>query len=100
MFYLNPLSHKLPSLAHPLCSLRKYPWGIDKIQPWNCAERKLGPITVDNREYGRYSGEVQLLRRTFPADGRVNVIGQVAPAYLPLTFCVKNGSSFTLTPWS
>ena len=31
---------------------------------------------------------------------KVNVIGQIAPGYLPLAHCVKNGSAFTLTPWS
>lgn len=79
---------------------REYSCFGPRIAPWNCVERRAGCITVDNQEYGRYSGEVQLLRRPFPADSKVNVIGQIAPGYLPLAHCVKNGSAFTLTPWS
>lgn len=32
-------------------------------------------ITVDNDGYGRFSGEVQLVRSDLPVDGRVNVAG-------------------------
>lgn len=79
---------------------REYSCFGAQIQPWNCVERRLGSITVDNLSYGRYSGEVQMLRGDFPADPRVNVVGHVAPPYLPLALCVKRGASFALTPWS
>ena len=67
------------------------------IAPWNCVERTLGSITVDNQRYGRYSGEVQLLRTSFPADERVNVIGQVQEAWHVMTGCIRNGQKFVLT---
>lgn len=56
-----------------------------------------GTITVDNDLYGRYSGEIQLLRDDFPGDERVNVIGHVAEKYLPLLDCIKRGGRFALT---
>lgn len=67
------------------------------VAPENCAPRPRGSITLDNERYGRYSGEIQLLREDFPADGRVNVIGRVKPGYLPLADCIRNGSPFVLT---
>jgi hypothetical protein len=36
-------------------------------------------ITIDNEKYGRYSGELQIVRRALPADERVNVVGKIAP---------------------
>lgn len=78
---------------------REYSCFGPSIAPWNCVERKVGAITVDNQGYGRYSGEVQLLRRCFAPDARVNVVGQVLSPYLPLIDSVERGSCFALTPW-
>ena len=52
---------------------------------------------MDNDGYGRYSGEVQLLRSDLPADSRVNVVGQVEAPWLLLTDCVSRGAKFVLT---
>lgn len=89
-----------PSWLIRFAESREYSCFGPCIAPWNCVEREVGAITVDNQGYGRYSGEVQLLRRRFAPDPRVNVVGQVAPSYLPLAYCVQNGSPFVLTPWS
>lgn len=53
---------------------------------------------MDNRLYGRYSGEIQLVRQDLPADGRVNVIGRVAPRYQLLMDCIQRGSRFCMVP--
>lgn len=66
------------------------------VPPANCANRARGSLTLDNADYGRYSGEIQLTRKDFPADSRVNVIGKVPPAYLLLADCIQNGSRFLL----
>ncbi len=66
------------------------------VAPANCVSRTRGSITLDNADYGRYSGEIQLTRRDFPADPKVNVIGQVCEGYLPLCDCIQNGGRFTL----
>ena len=56
-----------------------------------------GSITLDNDGYGRYSGEVQLVRSDLPADSRVNVVGQVEMPWILLADCVRNGGKFVLT---
>lgn len=62
----------------------------------NCAPRPRGTVTVDNAGYGRYSGEVQLLRRDFGPDPRVNVIGRVCPRHRLLLDCIRRGGRFRL----
>lgn len=49
----------------------------DEIKPFNTVERKVGYITIDNKEYLRYSGELQICKKNLPADRRVNVVGKV-----------------------
>lgn len=49
------------------------------IEPENTTERGLGSITLDNKAYGRYMGELQLIRRAQVSDCRTNVIGQILP---------------------
>lgn len=66
------------------------------VTPANCVPRTRGSITVDNETYGRYSGEVQLLRQDHPADSRVNVIGTVPPQALPLADAIRRGQKFRL----
>ena len=62
----------------------------------DCAARPRGTITMDNLRYGRYSGEIQLMRQDLPADERVNVIGRVDPRYLLLVDCIRRGSRFKM----
>ena len=66
------------------------------VDPSNCAERCVGALTVDNLNYGRYSGEIMLIRSGLPADGRVNVIGQVPDNALALLDLIGRGRKFTL----
>lgn len=68
------------------------------VEPWNCAPRGRGAITLDNKGYSRYSEELQMVLSPLPADGRVNVIGQVEERYLLLADCIRRGGAFTLTP--
>ncbi|MDF7672560.1 MupG family TIM beta-alpha barrel fold protein [Lactobacillus sp. ESL0701] len=48
------------------------------------AARPKGTITCDNRRYLRYQGELQVTKINLPADERVNVLGHVIVADLPL----------------
>ena len=49
-----------------------------KVEPFNCAIRHRGDITVDNYNYGRYSGEVEVvLAQELRQDERVNVAGRI-----------------------
>lgn len=76
---------------------REYSTIGEPVPPTNCAARLRGSITLDNADYGRYSGEIQLTRQDLPADSRVNVIGQIPSLYLLLADCIRNGSKFMLT---
>ncbi len=66
------------------------------VAPYNCVERTRGSITVDNVNYGRYTGEIQLIRSNLQADHRVNVIGTVPENAHPLLDCIQRGSKFVL----
>lgn len=55
-----------------------------KIEVYHNSKRNRGSITMDNRLAGRYSGELQLLKKDMPMDARVNVIGFVHPEYIDL----------------
>ena len=76
---------------------REYSCFGGQVEPWNCQPRTRGSITVDNCNYGRYSGEVQMIRSDLPADSRVNVVGRVQTPWLLLADCVRNGKKFVLT---
>lgn len=66
------------------------------VEPGNCAERTVGSLTIDNIRYGRYSGEIMLIRSNLPADHRVNVIGHVPENALLLLDLIGRGRKFTL----
>lgn len=63
----------------------------EPVIPSKMEERPIGTITMDNDHYGRYRGEIQITLRDLPADDRVNVIGKVAAADLPLLSNLKPG---------
>lgn len=68
----------------------------DIVSPANCVERRRGSITVDNQNYGRYSGELMLMREDLPADQRVNVIGSVPDNARLLLDRIGRGGKFML----
>lgn len=75
---------------------REYSCQGDTVKPENCVSREVGSITIDNEKYGRYSGEIQLIRKQLPADERVNVIGHAADGGQILLPCIRGGQKFTL----
>jgi hypothetical protein len=48
-----------------------------KTPPAHTVTRAPGCVTMDNADYARYAGELQIVGRELPADPRVNVIGYV-----------------------
>jgi hypothetical protein len=66
------------------------------VEPENCVARQRGAITIDNCRYGRYSGEVMMIRQDLGADSRVNVIGHVAENGFLLMDNIRRGQKFTL----
>lgn len=75
---------------------RQYSCPGESVTPKNCTQRSRGAITIDNENYGRYSGELQMIRSDLKADSRVNVIGQVPQEAHLLMDCIKGGQKFTL----
>ena len=70
------------------------------VQPDNCVERRRRCVTMDNIGYGRYSGEIQLVRADLPADEKVNGIGEVPAEYDLLLDCIKRGKTFRMVTTS
>lgn len=66
------------------------------VEPGSCTRRSRGSITIDNCHYGRYSGEVMMVRQDLPADPKVNVIGTVPEKARLLMDCIRRGQKFTL----
>ena len=64
------------------------------IVPYNTVQREVGAITMDNERYGRYQGELQIVKRPLEADDRVNVIGEVCEASKGLLQYIKEGTKF------
>lgn len=83
-----------PSWLVRLAESRTYSCPGDTVIPRGCVPRVRGSITMDNQTYGRYSGEIQLIRRDLPQDSRVNVIGRVPENALPLADCIERGAKF------
>jgi hypothetical protein len=68
------------------------------IEPFHTVGRPRGSVTIDNKGYLRYSGELQITLADLPADPRVNVVGEVVPEDLPLLQWIGPGTPFTLIP--
>lgn len=75
---------------------REYSCEGKKVSPGNCAARRRGCITIDNENYGRYTGEIQMIRSDLKADSRVNVIGYVPENAWLLMDAVCGGRKFVL----
>ena len=48
------------------------------IKPDNCGPRNAGYITLDNENYGRYQGELQIIKEFLPPDHRVNIVASLS----------------------
>ncbi len=52
---------------------------------------------MDNKNYKRYSGEIQIVKKEYPKDARVNVIGSVNEMYRHVFLkALKNGLKIRL----
>lgn len=75
---------------------REYSCKGNTVMPHNCKERLRGTITIDNEIYGRYSGEIQMIRSDLKADSRVNVIGRIPENAWLLMDAIRGGQKFML----
>ena len=65
------------------------------IEPFNCIERKAGYITIDNKLYERYSGELQVVLADSPLDSRINVVGYIEECDKEKLLQFRNNYSYT-----
>lgn len=77
---------------------RQYAKAGPTIEPTEAKDRSRGIITMDNKRYLRYSGEIQITKADFEKDDRVNVVGHIDAPYLPLLDIIENGDIITLIP--
>lgn len=68
------------------------------IESRNQLSRVKGSVTIDNQDYKRYSGEVQITKADYPKDDRVNVIGKLKEKYHLLIDNLSNGEKFIFIP--
>lgn len=69
---------------------------IPHVVPLQMRERSEGAVTIDNVNYLRYMGEIQLVKHALPADEKVNVVAQVIERDRPLIQQIKAGQKFIL----
>ena len=66
------------------------------IEPDNSpAERNFGDITIDNQNFGRYAGEIQIVEDVLPADSRVNTVARIIDAEIFLSDYIKPNQKFS-----
>lgn len=65
-----------------------------KIEPHNNIIRGKGNITIDNKNYLRYNGELQICKKNLPADSRVNVVAKLADDELFLLDYIDEETKF------
>lgn len=83
-----------PSTLIRVQESREYAQPGRKVVTSHTVDRTRGSVTMDNEGYKRYSGEVQITKKDYPADERVNVIGRVQEHYHLLLDNLSNGDTF------
>lgn len=69
----------------------------DKIKPLNTVDKNYGDITIDNENYMRYMGELQILKSIQKGDYRTNVVASVLQKHIYLLKYIKGGKKFYFT---
>lgn len=75
---------------------RMYSCAGTPVEAKHCASRNRGCITIDNVNFGRYTGEIQIIRSSRAADPRINVIGSIPENAWLLMDNIKGGRKFAL----
>ena len=66
----------------------------DKIKPLNTIHKNYGDIIIDNENYMRYMGELQILEISQKADYRTNVVASVSQENIYLLKYITGGKKF------
>ncbi|RKD32252.1 DUF871 domain-containing protein [Thermohalobacter berrensis] len=70
---------------------------IEKFYPHDNLERNFGYVTIDNKKYKRYCGELQIPKKELPPDERVNVVGEIVEEEKFLINYIKGNTKFKFT---
>lgn len=65
-----------------------------------CLPRNVGAITIDNQDYLRYMGEMQIMTSPLLADSRTNVVAHIIPEENFLLSYIEPGGSFRLKEYT
>ncbi|WP_348922903.1 DUF871 domain-containing protein [Enterococcus rotai] len=69
---------------------------INRIEPETVREREIGSVTIDNVQYGRYMGEIQIVKNQLPANKKINVVAKVVEEDHSLLKLISAGKKFNL----
>ena len=67
----------------------------ESIEPENTLVRPIGAITIDNKGYQRYMGELQIIRHPQNADERINVPAMIEESEVNLLQYITPGRKFS-----
>lgn len=68
----------------------------DIIEPFNTVKKEYGDITIDNKDYLRYMGELQIIKNAQKEDIRTNVVASVLQKDFYLLKYIHSGKKFRL----
>ncbi|MGL6063627.1 MAG: DUF871 domain-containing protein [Fusobacteriaceae bacterium] len=68
--------------------------GGNLIKPENTVEKKYGDVTIDNENYNRYMGELQILLTDLKEDERTNVVASILQEDIYLLKYMEEGKKF------
>lgn len=66
----------------------------DIIEPFNTVKKNFGDITIDNKDYLRYMGELQILKTNQEKDPRTNVVAYILQKDLYLLKYIQSDKKF------
>ncbi|MCR1980175.1 DUF871 domain-containing protein, partial [[Clostridium] innocuum] len=66
----------------------------ESVPPKNTRDLKRGDVVIVNDEYSRYKGELHIVLKDMPNDGRKNVIGHIPEDENMLLDYIKPWKSF------
>ena len=66
----------------------------DIIRPSNTVDKEYGDITIDNQDYARYMGELQILTTNQKSDSRVNKVASIIQNDIYLLKYIRNQKKF------
>lgn len=66
------------------------------IEPLNCDKRNIGAICVSNKNYARYNGEVEIIKKEIEQDDKVNVVGYIIKEDIKFLYVLDNSIGIKL----